>query len=172
MIITRNSYILRPWEESDADSLAENINNKKIWDCVRDSLPFPYTVNDARAFICYTKKAPYPQNFAVVIDGKAIGSIGISPCTDVERISAEVGYWIGETHWGYGIASDAVKAVTRYVFEHTEIIRLYASVYEHNKASMRVLEKAGFTCLCTLHKAAIKNGVILNMAYYELVKPE
>lgn len=172
MIIERKGYILRSWEMSDAVSLAENLNNKKIWDNVRDMLPHPYTVSDAQAYIDYTQRTPYPQNFAIVVNDKAVGCVGIAPCTDVERISAEIGYWLGETYWGRGITSDAVKAIAEYTFEYTNINRLYASVYEHNKASMRVLEKAGFTYLCTLHKAAIKNGVILDMPYYELVKPD
>lgn len=172
MVIERDGYALREWKMSDAASLAENINNKKIWDNIRDALPFPYTLDDAKAFISFTKKTPYPQNFAIVVEGKAVGCVGISPCTDVERISAEVGYWLGEPYWGRGITSDAVKAIAGYTFKHTDIIRLYAAVYEYNHASMRVLEKAGFTRLCTLHKAAIKNGVILDMPYYELVKPE
>lgn len=172
MIIKRKGYILRPWETGDAISLAENINNKKIWDNVRDSLPYPYTVHDAQAYIEYTQDTPYHQNFAIVVKDKAVGSVGISPCVDVERISAEIGYWLGEVYWGHGFTSDAVKTIAEYTFQHTDIIRLYASVYEYNKASMRVLEKAGFTQLCTLHKAAIKNGVVLNMPYYELIKPD
>lgn len=172
MIIERNGYILRQWEINDAISLAENINNKKIWDNVRDSLPFPYTEDDAKAFIAFTRETPYPQNFAIVVNNKAVGCVGISPCIDVERISAEIGYWLGEAYWGRGITSDAVKAVTEYIFKYTDIIRLFASVYEHNHASMKVLENAGYARLCILHKAAIKNGVILDMPYYELVKPD
>lgn len=169
--IKRNGYLLREWYLSDVESLAENINNKKIWDNVRDGLPFPYTIDDAKSYIQFTQQTPYPQNFAIEIDGKAVGNVGIQPCGDVERISAEIGYWIGESYWGKGVTSDAVKAVVEYTFTHTEIIRLFASVYEYNIASMKVLEKAGFTCLCVKHKAAIKNGVILHMPYYELVKP-
>ncbi len=172
MIVERKGYILRPWEMGDAVSLAENLNNKKIWDNVRDALPFPYTISDAQAYIEYTQGTPYPQNFAIVIENKAVGCVGISPCVDVERISAEIGYWLGEKYWGQGITGNAVKAIAEHVFEHTDILRLYASVYEYNKASMRVLEKAGFTYLCTLHKAAIKNGAVLNMPHYELVKPD
>ena len=172
MVIERSGYILRPWVINDVASLAENINSKKIWDNVRDSLPFPYTITDAQSYITYTLETPYPQNFAIVVNDKAVGCVGISPCTDVERISAEIGYWLGEAYWGRGYTSDAVKAVAEYTFKQTKIMRLYATVYENNKASMRVLEKAGFTRLCTLHKAAIKNGIILDTPYYELVKPD
>ena len=172
MTIERNGYLLREWRLSDAESLADNISNKKIWDNVRDGLPYPYTVTDAEAYISFTRQQPCLLDFAIVVAGKAVGGVGISPRTDVERVSAEVGYWLGERYWGRGIVSDAVKAVAEYTFANTDILRLFASVYEYNHASMRVLEKAGFTRLAILHKAAIKNGTIVDMPYYELVKLE
>ena len=115
---------------------------------------------------------PYVQNFAIEVAGEAVGGVGIVPLTDVERLSAEVGYWLGEDYWGRGITSEAVALLVDYVFRETEIIRLFASVYEYNSASMKVLEKVGFTRQAILRDAAIKNGRVIDMYYYDLIKRE
>ena len=101
-----------------------------------------------------------------------MGGVGIVPLTDVERLSAEVGYWLGEDYWGRGITSEAVALLVDYVFRETGIIRLFASVYEYNPASMKVLEKVGFTRQAILRDAAIKNGRVIDMYYYDLIKRE
>ena len=63
---------------------------------------------------------------------------------DVYRKTAIIGYWLSEELWGRGIMPEAVKLMTNYVFTHFDFIRVQASVYSKNPASMRVLEKAGF----------------------------
>ena len=82
--------------------------------------------------------------FVLRLAGEAIGNIGFVRGTDVERFNAEVGYWISEKYWNQGIVSDALTEAIQYYFAHTEVIRIFATVYEYNPASMRVLEKAGF----------------------------
>lgn len=64
--------------------------------------------------------------------------------------------------------SQAVVAVVEHIFDNTDLTRLFATTYEHNAASMRVLEKAGFQKVGVMHKAEIKTAV--DMHYYELVK--
>jgi len=63
-----------------------------------------------------------------------------------------------------------MKCFVAYIFNNTEFIRLFAPIFEFNKASMRVLEKAGFTQIAILNKAAIKNEKIINLHYFELLK--
>jgi RimJ/RimL family protein N-acetyltransferase len=82
--------------------------------------------------------------WAIELGGEAVGCIGIELNTDVERVSAEIGYWIGETFWGRGIATDALTAVTAEAFRRFEITRLYAVPFADHAASVRVLEKAGY----------------------------
>ena len=89
---------------------------------------------------------------------------------DVERLSAEIGYWIGEPHWNRGIAGDAVGSICEYAFRETELIRLFASVFEYNAPSMRVLEKNGFRKVGVQRRAAIKEGRIIDLHLYERVK--
>ncbi len=166
----QGDFELREWELTDCFSLAEHINNIKIWNNVRDGLPHPYTLQDAEAYIRMVQTKPFVQDFAIVVDGKAVGGVGIVPMSDVGRVSAEIGYWLGEAYWGRGIMSEAVRLLADYTFREPEKLRLFAHVYEYNFASMKVLEKAGFTKLTILRKAAIKNGKVIDAYYYDLVK--
>lgn len=170
--IRREGYLIRSWQPDDEASLAATLNNIAIWNNVRDALPYPYTLDDAREYIAFTRQKPYPQDFAIEIDGKAAGGIGFVPQTDVERFNAEIGYWIGEAYWNRGIASDAVRVLADYVFLHTAIVRLYAHVYDYNEASMRVLGKAGFRKIGIMQQAAFKNGRFIDLHAYELIKPQ
>ena len=168
----QENFRLREWKLTDIVSLVKHINNEKIWNNVRDGLPYPYTMLDADKYIRMVQAQPYVQYFAIEVAGEAVGGVGIVPLTDVERLSAEVGYWLGEDYWGRGITSEAVALLVDYVFRETGIIRLFASVYEYNPASMKVLEKVGFTRQAILRDAAIKNGRVIDMYYYDLIKRE
>lgn len=170
-LIQKDIYRLRPWQAADFRSLAENFNNIHIWNQIRD-LPFPYTEADAKAFIDSVRSRPEWLDFAIEIDGCAVGNIGFVPQSNVERFNAEVGYWIGQPFWNRGIVSDALQAAVGWVFGHTSIVRIYAGVYASNPASRRVLEKAGFRLVGQMKKAVFKNGHFLDLYSYELLKSE
>lgn len=167
------NYQLRAWKQEDAPSLALHINNINIWNNIRDGLPHPYTEEDAATFIKMNiEHKGLQENFAIEINGEAVGGIGFIIGNDVERISAEIGYWLSEQYWGCGIMTSVVKEAVKYAFENLPVIRIYAGVFEYNIPSMRVLEKAGFTKEAILRKAAIKNGKIIDLHYYALIKEE
>lgn len=165
-----DGFLLRPFVPEDARSVARYADNIRIWNNVRDQFPHPYKRTDADAFIAIASGKKTVQDFAIVIDGDAVGGIGYVPGTDIERVSAEVGYWLGEPYWGRGIMSAAVRAMAAHIFATTEIQRLFAPVFAHNTASMRVLEKAGFRQVGILRNAAVKNSQIIDLHYYELTK--
>ena len=160
----------RPFVPEDAASLARHADNINIWNNTRDYLPHPYTGRDAEEFIALASSASPMVNFAIDVDGRAVGAIGYVPLSDIQRISAEVGYWLGEEYWGRGIMSQVLADFTEYIFAETGIIHLYANVFEDNAASMRVLEKAGFTPVGVMHRAAVKNGRVIDLHYYEKLK--
>lgn len=170
IIVQKEKYTLRTWLTDDAVSLARYLNNKNIWDNCRDGLPYPYSQEDAKFFIALTQKKEGIHDFCIEINGEAAGNIGFVPCTDVERFNAEVGYWLAEPYWNKGIVTDALKEAVNYYFAHTDKVRVFASVFEHNTSSMRVLEKAGFTKTGRMRKAIFKNETFLDAYYYELVK--
>ena len=95
------NHQLRVWTPEDIPSLTFHINNINIWNNTRDGLPHPYTEEDAENFIKMNMEHEGPaENFAIDIDGKAVGGVGFVMGSDVERISAEIGYWLGEQYWG------------------------------------------------------------------------
>lgn len=170
IIAKKSAYTLRTWHTEDAPSLAKQLNNKKIWDNCRDSLPYPYTLENARDFIDMIRRKEGIHDFCIEVDEEAVGNIGFVPESDVQRFSAEIGYLIGEPYWNRGIVTDAVKEAVKYYFDHTEKVRLFASVFEGNIPSMRVLEKAGFTKIGVMRKAVFKNGRFLDTHYYEKIR--
>ena len=161
---------VRSWKTSDAPSIVRHANNRKVWLNLRDRFPHPYTERDAKAFLRRVQQAEPETLFAIAFDNEAIGSIGFMLQADVERVSAEIGYWIGEAFWGRGIATEALMAVTRYAFEHHELTRLFALPFAANAASCRVLEKAGYVLEGRLRRSAIKDGVVIDQCQYAFVR--
>jgi RimJ/RimL family protein N-acetyltransferase len=165
---------IRKWKLSDAKDLASALSNTKIQDNLRDGLPYPYTEQDGVDYISAMLSADENETFAfaITIDGKAIGSIGVFRQGNIHRQTAELGYCIAEEYWGKGIMTEAVKQICKYVFEKSDIIRIYAEPFAYNTASCRVLEKAGFQYEGTLRNNAIKNGKVIDMKMYSLLKTE
>ena len=157
---------VRSWERSDAESLALHANNRRVWINLRDRFPHPYTKSDARTFIRETRAALPETAFAIDLDGAAVGGIGYVLGTDVERVSAEIGYWLGEAFWGRGITTEALTAVTAHAVETHGLTRLYALPFAWNAASCRVLEKAGYVLEGRLRRSAIKDGQITDQLLY------
>ncbi len=164
--------VIREWRIEDKNSLAEMLNNKNILDNLRDGLPYPYTVNDAEEFIASMLSADKTKTFAfaITVNDVAIGSIGVFRCDNIHSQTAEMGYYLGEPYWGNGFGTSAVNQICKYIFENTDIIRIFAEPFEYNRASCHVLEKAGFKFEGTLHSNAVKNGKVLDMKMYALVK--
>ena len=163
---------IRSWRMEDAEHLAVALNNKKIHDNLRDGLPFPYMVNDAKEFINSMLNADEKTTyaFAITVDDKAIGSIGVFRKDNIHSQTAEMGYYIAEPYWGRGFGTGAIKQVCQFIFDTTDIIRIFAEPFAHNIASCRILEKSGFICEGILKKNAVKNGKVIDMKMYALVK--
>lgn len=163
---------IRKWELSDAADLAMAVSNKKIQNNLRDGLPYPYTEQDGADFISAMLSADENETFAfaITVDDKAVGSIGVFRQRNIHRLTAELGYYLAEEYWGRGIMTEAVRQICQYVFEKSDIIRIYAEPFAYNAASCRVLEKAGFQYEGTLRNNAVKNGKIIDMKMYSLLK--
>jgi ribosomal-protein-alanine N-acetyltransferase len=164
------SCVVRPWAETDAASLQRHANNRAVSLQLRDRFPFPYEMEHARAFLAWITKQPSATVWAIEVGGEAVGGIGIELHTDVERVSAEVGYWLGESLWGRGIATEALQAVTAEVFTRFDLTRLYAVPFADHAASVRVLEKAGYVREGHMRRSAIKDGVVRDQLLYATYK--
>jgi len=158
--------VLRPFEPSDAASLAELANDHDVWINLRDRFPHPYELKHAEAFIADAATRNPLTNLAVCVDDRVVGSIGIIPGTDIERVSGEIGYWLGKPYWGRGIMTAALKAATPRFAEQLGLTRVFAAVFTFNVGSARILEKAGYVREAYQRQAAIKEGVVYDQYVY------
>lgn len=163
---------IREWKESDAEKLANALNNKKVMDNLRDGLPYPYTTADALFYINQCLSADKNSNFcfAIVYNDQVAGSIGIFRQGNIHFRTAELGYYIGEEFWGKGIMTEAVRLACKHVFDNTDIVRIYAEPFAENIGSCRVLDKNGFVLEGVMRKNAFKNGNFRDMKMYALIK--
>ena len=169
MHLALSTCTVRSWRASDVETLVSHANNRAIWVNLRDRFPHPYTRRDGLDFL-RSVVGQYPETiFAMAVDEQAVGSIGFVLQPDVERVSAEIGYWLGQPFWGRGIATDSLRAVTRYALERHGLSRLFALPFATNVASCRVLEKAGYQLEARLRRSAIKNGIIVDQCQYSYV---
>jgi ribosomal-protein-alanine N-acetyltransferase len=170
VIITLEHCVVRSYRLEDAESLALYANNRKIWQNLRDGFPNPYKLDNAKIFIERAIQANPETMYAICAEGFAAGGIGYTLHSDIERLSAEVGYWLGEPFWGKGIVTEALKAVTKYAIAQHNLLRVYAVPFESNKASHRVLEKSGYQLEGRLRKSAIKDGKVMDQLMYAYIK--
>lgn len=163
---------LKKWAIEDAADLAKALSNKKVQDNLRDGIPYPYTEQDGKEYISSMLFQDENQTFAfaITLDDKVIGSIGVFRQTNIHIRTAELGYYIAEEYWGRGIMTEAVKQICEYVFTNSDVIRIYAEPFADNAASCRVLEKAGFQYEGRLRKNAVKNGKVIDMKMYAILK--
>ena len=165
---------IRKWMLSDVADLTAAISNKKVQENLRDGIPYPYTEQDGVDFISAMLSADENDTFAfaITVDEKVIGSIGVYRQENIHRQTAELGYYIAEEYWGKGIMTEAIKQICQYVFQKSDILRIYAEPFAYNEASCRVLEKAGFQYEGTLRNNAVKNGKVIDMKMYSILNTE
>ena len=158
--------IIRRLRVGDEEALSANANDRDIWRNVRDRFPHPYTLGDAAWWIANSGDT----HFGIEIDGAIGGCIGFDRDDDVFFRGAEIGYWLGKKHWGKGIATAALTGLTERIFATTDIVRLYAGVYEWNPASARVLAKSGYVLEGRKKSAVFKDGQLIDELLYAKVK--
>lgn len=182
-------FSVRMYRPSDAEGLQYAANNQNVQANLTGSMPFPYTIDDARWWIdhCHNREnwqhsttlgAPAPLNYAITIvppgrtDEVFVGSIGLEFRTDVYSRNADLGYWLSEEMWGRGIMTRAVKEFVTYVWRtFPDLTRLSALVYSWNPASAKVLQKAGFKHEGRQKMAVFKNGRLGDVDLFGLVRP-
>lgn len=164
-------FKLRRWEANDLASLIENANDPDIAKYMTDGFPFPYTEEHARKFIVKATNGDPISIFAIEVNGKAVGGIGIHPQTDIMRKNAELGYWLGINYQNKGIISRAIPQMIAFAFKTFDITRIYARPFGSNKASQKVLEKCGFLLEARIENNIYKNGKYEDELIYGLRKP-
>jgi [ribosomal protein S5]-alanine N-acetyltransferase len=161
---------LRTWKQEDLADLVHHANNPKIAERLTDAFPSPYTFEKGQEFLDRMMKQSPCEVMAIDLNGKVIGNIGIHPQSDVNRLNAELGYFIGEDYWGKGYATEAIQLMVEYGFKNFPIERIFARPFGSNIASQRVLEKAGFVLEARINGILIKNGKIEDELIFGLRK--
>jgi ribosomal-protein-alanine N-acetyltransferase len=163
---------LRLFRRGDAAALVRHANDREVWRFLRDRFPHPYRPRDAEEWLKLVRNDDPPLNFAIEEGGEAVGGIGLIPGTDVDRVSAEVGYWLGRAAWGRGLATRAVRSLMPWAFATFELQRLFATPFSFNPASARVLEKAGWRREGVLRNAVVKEGRVADLLVYAITRVE
>lgn len=172
-ILHLEKCLLRPHCESDAEDVSREANNPRIAKWMTNRFPHPYRVDDAKKWMASIKSQPEVNAFVICRkdDNRAIGGIGLENRTDVNYRTMVLGYWLGEDHWGQGIVTEAVTALSQWAFEKfPHVIRLEASTYEGNEASAAVLQKAGYHYESRSRCAVEKNGVVMDLVTYCMLR--
>lgn len=163
---------LKQWETEDAEALLKYAGNPKITQFMSDGFAGVSTTEGAAKFIAFAGSGEDKVYSTIEVDGEVVGGIGISVQTDIHRKNAELGYWLAEPFWGKGITTKAIEMLVSEAFDRLGITRIFARPFHTNKASHRVLEKAGFGLEAVLEKAVFKNGEYLDECIYVLRKPK
>jgi Acetyltransferases, including N-acetylases of ribosomal proteins len=146
MILETERLMLRPWSESDAESLYEFAKDSRVGPIA--GWPVHTSVENSRQIIKDVLSAD--ETYAIVQkgEGKAIGSIGLmigeKSNLDIGHDEAEIGYWIGVPYWGKGMVPEAVERLMKYAFEKVGILKIWCGYFDGNQKSKRVQEKCGF----------------------------
>ncbi|KAF3047481.1 hypothetical protein E8E12_008448 [Didymella heteroderae] len=183
-IFTTPRLIIRPLHPQDAPSMSRAANNPKVIEHMSLGFPDPYTLDAAHGWI-NMNLAPPILNWAICLssdDNVVIGGCGLKPGVDVQTHCAEIGYWIGEEHWGKGFITEMLAALTEWVFtspysmlagkEQRRWTRLWGAIFEANRASMRCFEKCGYVREGVLRGAVEKHGKASGLVIYGLLKEE
>lgn len=147
MIFETERLILRPWAETDAESLYEYARDPAVGPAA--GWPVHTSVQSSLEVIRNVLSKPETYAVADKKTGCAVGSIGLmigkaSPM-ELPETEAEIGYWIGMPYWGQGLIPEAVRVIIGYAFEQLHLEKLWCGYYDGNIKSARVQEKCGFS---------------------------
>ena len=145
-IFKTERLILRPWEESDAESLYEYAKDPDVGPIA--GWPVHTSIENSREILKSVLSAPETYAICLKDEDRAIGSIGLIPPqqshTQMKYKEMEVGYWIGKPFWGQWLVPEAVKRLQQHAFEDFGCKGLWCGYYDGNDKSKRVQEKCGF----------------------------
>ena len=157
---------LRPFVPTDAERLTELLQSPEIarWTL---SIPHPYRLEDAVSFLekrrtADEERTDFGWGIEVTATCELIGAVGLKdPNWQFGR--AEIGYWIGESYWGKGYATEAAHRVVRWAFESGGLYRVQATYAPGNQRSAKVLRNVGMQPEGLLRGYTQKNGQRLDL---------
>jgi len=167
---------LRALQPGDAPAIARHANDAAVVRNLYDGFPHPYTLEEAQRWCGgMHREPPFGKVWAITVAGQpaeAIGCAGLVPKEGMHACNAEVGYWIGQAHWGRGIAADALDLITRWAWAQLpQVQRLVAPIFARNLASQRVAAKAGYALEARQPRSLIKAGEAIDVTLYAAYRP-
>ena len=149
VVIETERLILRAWKDEDAKDLQEGLNNLEVSKWLA-FVPYPYTLEDAKAFIDFTKNSNNYE-FAIVLkeENKVIGGTALA---NIKDKSAGGGIWINQKYCGKGYGREAFGRRVEFAFNDLNLERLENGYFKGNEKSFKMQESLGYT----------KNGIIKN----------
>jgi RimJ/RimL family protein N-acetyltransferase len=173
LTVTANIFLseIRP---SDKAAYVEHLKEKAIYDHTL-RIPFPYTEADAEEWLALVQKATQehgqPVNWAIRNEADyLIGGIGFDGVTIGKSHRAEIGYWLAKPYWGQGTMTAVVGKTCEFAFAEWNLLKITAHVFAFNPASARVLEKCGFQQEGYLKKHYLKDGQLIDVRLYGLLR--
>lgn len=147
---------LRDFNHNDIDKLVTILNDIAVTEFLSTKIPSPYTKDDARWWVDVGSNNELIK--AISYHGELVGCIGVNQGEYEYERAGEIGYWLDKNYWRKGITLNAIQQITELVFTTTTMVRIFASVFADNQASMQLLLKSGFHPEAVLKKAIYKNG--------------
>jgi [ribosomal protein S5]-alanine N-acetyltransferase len=174
-INVRDRFYLSAVTVADKPALLEHLQTRDVYDTTLN-IPYPYSSSDAdwwiRKRVEHSHRQSKEVTFAIRDAGKLVGVVGADSFDVGMSHRAEIGYWLAKSYWSQGVMTAAVKAFVNYAFAELEVIRLIAHVFDFNQASARVLEKNGFVLEGKLRQHLVKDGQLIDVRFYGLLKDE
>jgi RimJ/RimL family protein N-acetyltransferase len=144
--IAATRMVLRPIRTSDLGLVGMYGADRRVAE-MTPNIPHPLPPGAMEAFIARAQ-APDRADFVWSMDATAIGGaevLGLISLAQMDRDQSEVSYWVAPTMWNTGLASEAVRALVDANPLGNKTI--FASVFQDNPGSARVLTNAGFDYL-------------------------
>jgi len=146
MILETSRLILRPWKETDAESLYEYAKDPLVGPAT--GWPVHTSVENSLQLIQKVLSADEIYAVSIKNENKAIGCIGLlignRSNFKINENEAEIGYWLGVPYWGQGLIPEAMRELMRYAFEELSITTIWCGYFDGNEKSERVQEKCSF----------------------------
>ncbi|MDY3317878.1 GNAT family N-acetyltransferase [Riemerella anatipestifer] len=158
----------------DLDRITEILNNE-VYSKNTINIPYPYTRKNAEFWLQLAKDGINNQNqyiFAIRLkeNNEIIGGIDLG--LNKRFNNAELGYWLDEKYWNKGYITEAVKSIIQFGFETLKLKRIFASHFDFNISSGRVLEKSGMKKEGVLKCHTCKNGQYQNHILYAIINEQ
>ena len=147
MILETKRLILRPWNETDAESLFEYAKDPNVGP-IAGWLPHT-SIENSRDIIKNVLSAPETYAVCLKESNRAIGSIGLmtgeQSNLELSENEGEIGFWLGKPYWGRGLIPEATRELIRHAFVDLYMETLWCGYFDGNEKSKRCQEKCGFT---------------------------